>query len=160
MSVPLTLLMGLPGSGKSTWAIALTEQAPGWQVVSTDHIRMQCYGNEAVQGDWMMIWQQVQRQLRQGVSQIQDGHGQGIIYDATNVRRRHRRQFLQQAQRWGFTAIIGVWFDVPLAVCLSRNQQRSRHVPESVIIRMHRQLTGAPPSLTEPMDYLIRVKTN
>ncbi|MEO0533134.1 MAG: AAA family ATPase [Cyanobacteria bacterium P01_A01_bin.123] len=157
-SVPLACLIGLPGSGKSTWAIALTQQAPRWQIISTDQIRAQCYGDELIQGDWITIWRQAQRQFRQGIGQIQAGLCQGVIYDATNVRRRHRRQFLRQARGWGFDPIIGVWLDLPLAVCLSRNQQRSRCVPEPVILRMHRQLDGAPPSLGEPMDHLVRVR--
>lgn len=156
-AVPLVLLIGLPGSGKSTWARLFAQHAVGWQVVSTDQIRAQCYGSEAIQGDWLTIWRQVLQKFARSLHQMQLGQCRGVLYDATNVRRRDRRQFLQQVRAQGFTPIIGVWFDVPLAVCLHRNQRRSRQVPGRVILRMHRQLKGAPPSLREAMDHLIRI---
>jgi predicted kinase len=38
---------------------------------------------------------------------------------------------------------------------LARNRRRERLVPEDVILRMHRQLRDAPPTLPEGLDCLI-----
>lgn len=157
--VLLIVLIGLPGSGKSTWARQFVGQHPTYRIVSTDAIRQQLFGDEAVQGPWPQIWQQLQAQLQQGVWAIERGHCQGVIYDATNGRRRHRRDAIALARHLGFDFIIGLWFDIPLAVCLQRNQMRSRHVPPAVIERMHRQLQGAPPARQEGFDRLYRTET-
>jgi predicted kinase len=152
----LIMLIGLPGSGKSTLARQLQATLPGYILISTDAIRAALFGDEAIQGSWLLVWREVQRQFHQAVQQIQSGQAQAAIYDATNVVRRDRRQVLTQARSIGFTHITGVWLDPPLAVCLERNQKRDRQVPEAVIQRMHRRLVGAPPSLLEQLDCLVR----
>ncbi|MEM6591287.1 MAG: AAA family ATPase, partial [Cyanobacteria bacterium P01_C01_bin.73] len=103
------------------------------------------------------IWHAVEAELDQIRHSIQAGDQRGAIYDATNVKRRSRREALAHFQAWAFTPIVGIWFETPLATALERNQQRSRQVPESVILKMHRQLAGAPPDPSDGLDYLIRV---
>jgi predicted kinase len=125
--------------------------------VSTDQIRAEIYGNAGIQGDWRQIWGQVQNRWRAALADIQTGHCGGVLYDATNVRRRSRRQLLHQARTLGFTRCIGLWFDTPLDLCLQRNQARSRHVPPDVIYRMARQLAGAPPHCREGFAALMRL---
>jgi len=150
MMARLLMLIGLPGSGKSTLATRLAAQE-GWQVVSTDCIRGQLFGDEAIQGSWFQIWAEVERQLR-AIAPLPNGK---VIYDATNTRRRQRRQFISLARSWGFERVEAFWVDVPLEVCLVRNRARDRQVPVPVICTMHRQLQGAPPSLQEGFDRLV-----
>lgn len=154
--VPLILLIGLPGSGKSTWAKNFVFQHPAYHWVSTDSIRARLHGDEAEQGDWLTIWRTVQAQWRTDVAAIRQGQLAGTLYDATNVRRRYRRDAIALARQIGYTHITACWFDVPLEICLHRNRHRSRQVPEEIIYRMHRQLTGAPPTLGEGIDQLSR----
>jgi predicted kinase len=154
--VKLILLIGLPGSGKSSLAHQLLAAEPKLLLISTDNIRKQLFGNEAIQGPWFLIWQEVQRQFQQAVVQISQGVAPAAIYDATNAQRRHRREVIALARYTGFTHIIGVWLDTPIWLCLARNRRRSRQVPEEAIFRMHRQLRDAPPSLNETLDSLIR----
>jgi len=149
------LLVGIPGSGKSTWAQQFLAGHPHYQVVSTDQIRAELYGDAAIQGDWRRVWQQVRHRWQQGVEQITRGHLEGVIYDATNTRRGHRRQTIAIARGLGFDHLTLVWFDVPLEVGLRRNQLRSRQVPAEVIVKMHRQLQGAPPTLAEDVNQIL-----
>ena len=79
------------------------------------------------------------------------------IYDATNATRQHRREAIALARATGFTHIIGLWVDTPVWLCLARNRQRTRFVPEEVIFRMHHSLQDAPPTLNEGLDKLIRL---
>jgi len=152
----LILLIGLPGSGKSTLAQQLLAESPGWQLISTDAIRCQLFKNEAIQGPWPLVWQEVQRQFQQAVVQISRTPAREAIFDATNAQRRHRREVIALAHAIGFTHITGVWLDIPVWLCLARNSKRDRQVPEYVIFRMHRQLRDAPPTLQEGIDRLIR----
>lgn len=159
VTVPLILLIGLPGSGKSTWARAFVSQYPTYSLVATDAIRERLYGNEAIQGDWRRIWRTVIVEWQSGIEAVHRSEIQGVVYDATNVRRRYRRGAIATARELGFTRLTACWFDVPLAICLQRNQQRVRQVPEEILYRMHRQLTGAPPAVEEGFDELSRIVT-
>jgi len=152
----LILLIGLPGSGKSTLAQQLLLEDPRRQLISTDAIRRQLFGDEATQGSWFLIWQELHRQLQQAVEQISRSSVGVAIYDATNAQRRQRREVIALVRTTGFTQITGLWLDTPVWLCLARNRKRDRQVPEEVIFRMHRQLRDTPPTLKEGLDCLIR----
>ncbi|WP_066377962.1 MULTISPECIES: AAA family ATPase [unclassified Anabaena] len=146
----LLLLIGLPGSGKSTLAKQILSQCPQMHLISTDAIRGQLFGSEAIQGPWLLIWREIQRQLQQAIVT-----NKPVIFDATNAQRRHRREIITLAREIGFTHITGLWVRTPVWLCLARNKRRDRQVPEDIILRMHRQLRDAPPSLEEGLDNLI-----
>ncbi|MFQ3615510.1 MAG: AAA family ATPase [Cyanobacteriota bacterium] len=179
----LIVLIGLPGSGKSTLAQILLNNYgwndDGWRLVSTDAIREQLFGDEATQGPWPLIWQEVERAFR-AVTGVRSGQPvirrrsdaakppteapsdeiSHALYDATNASQRQRREVVQLGRRCGFRQITGLWLDVPLALCLERNRKRDRQVPEAIIEQMHRRLTGAPPSLSDGFDTLIHLPSN
>jgi len=152
----LILLIGLPGSGKSTLARQLVVADPKLTLISTDKIRERLFGDEIVQGVWLLVWREVQRQFQRAVIKISRGEVGAAIYDATNAQRRHRREVIISARAAGFKQIVGLWVDTPVWLCLARNRRRDRLVPEEVILRMHRQLRDAPPSLSEGLDCLLR----
>lgn len=150
----LLLLIGLPASGKSSLAQQLLAESRR-QLISTDAIRHQLFGDEAFQGPWVLVWREVQHQFQQVVAQSDSTSIGEAIYDATNAQRRNRREVITLARGAGFTHITGVWLDTPVWLCLARNRRRDRKVPEDVIFRMHRQLRDAPPTLYEGLDRLI-----
>ena len=152
----LILLVGLPGSGKSTLVGQLVAADSKLQPISTDKIRERLFGNEVIQGEWLLVWREVQRQFQRAAIQISRGEVSTAIYDATNAQRRHRREVIVYARAAGFKQIVGLWVDTPVWLCLARNRRRDRQVPEEVILRMHRQLRDAPPSLSEGLDRLLR----
>lgn len=158
LSTRLILLIGLPGSGKSTVAAKLLQARSQMRLISTDAIRSHLFGDDAMQGHWLQVWREVCKQFQQAVQQIADGHASEAIYDATNAVRRDRRRAIALARAYGFTNIIGIWLNTPLEVCLQRNRQRDRRVPEAVILRMHRCLMGAQPSVSDGCDRLIELR--
>ncbi len=147
----LILLIGLPGSGKSFLARQLVAECPSRQLISTDAIRAEIFGAESVQGPWLSVWREVQRQFQQAA--IASGEA---IYDATNAERSGRREAIALARQTGFERVSGVWLDVPVDICLQRNQQRSRQVPDEVIWRMKEKLASSPPALRDGFDELFR----
>jgi predicted kinase len=129
---------------------------PKLKLISTDKIRERLFGDEGIQGEWLLVWREVQRQFQQTAIQFWRGEIGAAIYDATNAQRRHRREVITYARAVGFQQIVGIWVDTPVWLCLARNRRRDRQVPEEVILRMHRQLRDAPPSLHEGLDRLWR----
>lgn len=156
-SIRLVVLIGLPGSGKSSFANTLLCHCPQRHLIATDTIRSHLFGDAAIQGSWLKVWREVGRQFRQTAQQIAAGQASEAIYDATNAVRRDRRRVIALARTCGFTTIIGVWLNTPLADCLQRNQQRDRQVPEAIILQMHRRLMGAPPALEDGCDRLLEI---
>ena len=149
----LFILIGLPGSGKSTLAKEIIIRYPGCKLISTDAIRAQLFGDEAIQGPWLQVWNEVQQQFQDAVA-----HTSLAIYDATNAQRRRRKEVIDFAKETGFSYITGFWLDKSLELCLERNKQRNREVPEEVIMKMYRQLSDAPPSCEEGLDELKRIR--
>lgn len=142
-------MIGLPGSGKSFLARQLVAECPSRQLISTDSIRAELFGAESVQGPWLSVWREVQRQFQQAAIASPEA-----IYDATNAERSARREAIALAKETGFERVSGVWLDVPVQLCLQRNLQRSRHVPEEVIWRMNDRICSSPPALRDGFDEL------
>lgn len=156
MNQPLNchLSIGIPGSGKSTFARILASETDGL-IISTDAIRCQLYGDETIQGNWLEIETEIFQQIELAIA----GH-QSIIYDATNVSQTWRMDFLAKAARWGNIRWIGWLLQTPIEICLERNRQRERHVPQSIVERMNESLQSSPPDRTEGMVEVYPVSWN
>ncbi len=155
------ILIGVPASGKSSLAeqmlrtSASSQQSSSLtygqtQLISPDRIREQLYGSAATQGNWAEVWTEIQQEFGNAARSQQS-----VIYDATNYKREYRKDVIAIAKEYGFKPITGIWLNVPLWICLSRNEIRDRVVPEDVIIEMYRILTYTPPSLSEGFDRIL-----
>lgn len=146
-------LVGIPGSGKSTWARQLTRSG-NHGLISSDRLREQLYGQAQIQGHWPEIEGLILHQARHHWHQ-----GRGIIYDATNVQRPWRRDILQKFQAIAPPDLSPKWIawvlESPVTRCLQRNRWRSRQVPETVIRTMARQLCQELPQPSEGFQLVI-----
>jgi len=137
--------VGFPGSGKSTWFLQ-NEANP----ISSDAIRRQLIDNEADQTINARVFEVVRFLLRQRIELRRP-----VTYlDATNLTRRERKPYITMARQYGFE-VEALWFDVPLAVCKTRNAARNRIVPESAMNLMAARFV--PPSREEGFDRIHRV---
>ncbi len=137
-------LIGVPGSGKSTFAVELAKLG-NYRIVSTDAIRQQLYGDASIQGEWSQVEEKV-------ISQIVDAIAQGdsIIYDATNAKRAWRMDLLSKLKSITPSGFWMAWYmQTPVANCKLWNQQRIRQVPDFVIENMHKSLQDFPPIAAE-----------
>jgi predicted kinase len=151
----LILLIGIPGSGKSSFVNQLLAKNPQIQLISTDMIRGEIFGNPENQGCWLLVWQEVQRKF-----ELVASRNQTAIYDATNATQYSRHQVIEIAHKAGFMKIVGIWLRTPIWLCLARNKRRQRCVPESIIFQMYAQLQSIPPSTTEGFDDLVEMFGN
>ena len=129
MTTPLLchLMIGPPASGKSTVA-ALLAPMLGAELIATDDIRAQLYGDPAVQGCWPEVEQELHRRIRAAVAT-----GRPVLVDATHARRPWRLALTQGLALPLPVQWVGWWLRTPREVCLAWNQQRSRAVPAAVI---------------------------
>lgn len=142
----IIVLVGLPGSGKSTYLKKL-----GTAGLASDKIRLLLADDETDQSVQKHIFQTLRYLLRQRLAV-----GRPVTYiDATNLTPRERRPYLEIARKRGCTA-EAVFFDVPLETCRKRNQRRPRVVRDDVLLRMAARLT--PPTRAEGFARITVVK--
>ncbi|HIK12474.1 MAG TPA: ATP-binding protein [Oscillatoriaceae cyanobacterium M33_DOE_052] len=145
------LLIGPPGSGKSTFAAKLM-QLGNYKIISSDGIRKQLYGDENTQGNWGEIEAEIIAQMVNAVAGKQP-----IIYDATNAKRGWRMDMLRkvaiavttQGKGLRKPEWVGWHLRTPLAKCKEWNRNRSRKVPETVIEMGYQSLRDFPPMMAE-----------
>lgn len=129
------VMVGAPGSGKSTHAGLLAERDNAF-VICGDYVRAYLYGDEAVQGDWNDIQDRIEELLSEAC-------GMSVVMDGTHYCARYRKETLSLLRSYGYDEIEAIVVNPSLETCLRQNSQRSRKVPEYVIHKMHSVLQSS-----------------
>lgn len=132
----LWLLVGIPGSGKSTWVKEQMKTNPGaW--CSRDNVRFSMVGEDedyfARENEVFEAW------IFSIQAAIRNNSIENVYIDATHLNEKSRNKVLNRLNLEG-VALNAVVFNTPLEICLERNAQRTGRacVPETAIRNMYK----------------------
>lgn len=137
---------GLPGSGKSTWALArVRADEGGTKRVNKDDLRRMLDA-----GEWSKANEKFILVARDVLVANILGHGHNVIVDDTNLAPKHEATLRQLARNVSNSTGKPVGFeikdftDVPVDVCIKRDLERLHSVGEKVIRDMWRKYLFEP----------------
>lgn len=138
----VTMMSGLPGSGKDTWLSKNRSELP---VVSLDGIRGEL-NVEATdnQGD---VVQLARERCRESLRS-----GESFAFNATNLLRQTRQRWIDLFADYGARIEI-VYVEPPLSSILNQNRRREKTVPENVIRKLAEKCE--PPTWAEAHDLIL-----
>jgi len=126
----LVVLVGMSGSGKSTWAAAHFEPE---QIVSSDMLRAVVGAGEdditASDDAFMLLEQIVERRTKRRLTTVVDTLGLDPL---------RRQAWVGRARQYAMPCVC-VAFSTPLAECRVRNRERHKSVPQRVLAGQARQ---------------------
>jgi len=133
----IIVLVGLPGSGKSTYA-----ERQGVTPLSSDLIRQLLADDATDQSIHARVFNCMRYLLRHRLA-----IGRPVTYmDATHLTPGEREPYIRIARAYGCD-VEAIFFDSPLEICMERNRSRVRIVPEEAMQMMAAKLT--PPTVEE-----------
>ena len=131
-----TMLVSIPGAGKSTYAQKRVAENSNVVWVSSDAIREELWGDANDQQNPAQVFEEM---FARTVAAMKSG--KEVIYDATNLSAKKRKATLtrlRQALRFQFCA-RAIVITCSISECKRRQGDRDRKVPDEVIDRMVRQ---------------------
>ncbi|GJM68675.1 hypothetical protein HMSSN036_08910 [Paenibacillus macerans] len=118
------MLAGIPGSGKSHYAKECCKRHRA-VLVATDSIRERLFGSEARQKNTYLVFQQAHAEIEQALAA-----GRNVVFDATNVGRDRRVQFLQKFKDVPVECHICA---TPYEIARERIRARKRKIEDKVL---------------------------
>lgn len=125
----LILLVGIPGSGKTTYAEKYIEEYESTIHLSSDKIRKELYNDESIQGDPNEVFSLMQKRAVEALN-----NGKSVVYDATNMTRKDRAGIIAACPKFAKIECHIIWS--PIETCIERDASRKRTVGKEVIDRM------------------------
>jgi predicted kinase len=144
----VVLAIGLPGSGKSSWF-----KRHNIHPLSSDLLRELLFDDSLEQRFQDLVFSNLRSMLKARLIARRPLN----YVDATNLTPHDRHSWIKLAKDYGYD-VQGLFFDVPLEICLERHQKRGRAVPEDIMRKMAVKLK--PPTFEEGFSKItvVRVK--
>ena len=146
----LVVMVGLPGSGKSTVAdnifikSTLEDSIRKPIIHSSDALRKELFGSENVQEDPTKVFAELHKRIKENLKD-----GKDVVFDVTNINKKKRIAFLNELKRIDCNKICVVVM-TPYDICIRQDAKRDRVVGDAPIKKMYMNWT--PPSQTEGFD--------
>jgi len=127
----LILTIGLPGSGKSTWAQGQAAKGLVDLVIERDIIREQLTGDRRNHTQEPLVTRAHFSQVKWSLQA-----GRTVVVADTNLKRRYTREWKRLAEECGAEYEEVSFMHVPVTECIRRDAERDNPVGEEVILRM------------------------
>lgn len=152
----LHIVMGIPGSGKSTWiANHLNSSKEKW--ISRDEVRFSMVAEDE---EYFSKEKAVFKVFIERINSALDG-GFDVFADATHLNKASRNKLLRAIKTKEIPNVDVIWIKTPLNECFKRNNNRigtRSFVPKSVIRRMFYQVEK--PTFEEGFNTIYIVEDN
>lgn len=127
-----TMMVGLPGAGKSTYAEKYAREHDAL-LISSDDMRELILGdvNNHDKEDQNYLFNVINNMIRDALECKEN-----VVYDATNMLRKHREALLKYIGDGYYKRCIII--AKTIEECFAQNLTRERQVPQDVIIRMYK----------------------
>lgn len=137
------LTIGIPASGKSTYSLDMVSKNPNVVRVCRDDIRFMTKNSPILTSKGEeLVTKIVEDTIRSSIS-----NGFDVIVDQTNCNLKTMNKMMKFCR--SIDDVTLVKFDINIDEALSRNRQRDRQVPESVIRKMHNSMRSVTDKYTE-----------
>ena len=120
----LVMLVGVAGSGKSTYAKRYCQD---YEIFSSDELRKELYGDVNNQNHNDKLFQILYKRISKALSEKKN-----CLFDATNLNTKRRTSFLNYIKHIDCFKEC-VILATPIELCIKQNLSRERQVPEYVI---------------------------
>ncbi len=144
----LTILVGVPASGKSIYAKKINDA--NTVVLSSDAIRKELLHDEKDQSNKQLIFRKLYSRARKSLDE-----GKNVVIDATSINIFERARVLRNFKDYNLHK-IAIVFDTPIEVCIQRDAERERTVGADIVKYYYNKFQM--PSLEEGFDEIKVVK--
>ena len=152
MNNTLYIAVGLPGSGKSTYAKNFIKDKD-IEYLSSDSLRAVYGKSEEDQTVTPLVFGHIKRKVDEFLKD-----GKNVLVDATSVNRKERSDYINSAKKYG-AKVVAIVFKMDRQGLIDRNKKRGeqggRVVPDWVIDKMLNKFEE--PSYSEGIDVMIYV---
>jgi len=152
MNNTLYITVGLPGSGKSTYAKNFIKDKDV-EYLSSDSLRAVYGKDETDQSVTSIVFGHIKRKVDEFLKD-----GKNVLVDATSVNRKERSDYINTAKKYG-AKVVAIVFKMDRQGLIDRNKKRGeqggREVPTFVIDKMLAKFVE--PSYDEGIDVIIYV---
>lgn len=129
MKKKLIVTVGLPRSGKSTWAMKYSEQT-NTPIVNPDSLRLALHGQTFLKQMEPYVWALSKTMVE---TLFNTGY-KSVIIDATHTKKPWRKQW--KSKKWD---VVFVVFNTPVETCLDRAKNTDKEYLIPVIKRMAKE---------------------
>lgn len=148
MTKILTILSGVPGSGKSTYAAKMKDTT----VVSSDALRIELTGELQNFTKEIEVWTRFKQDIIDASFKVDS-----VVADATILTNNLRMHWFERFKGY-FDEIHLVWFNLPFSVCWERNLRRKQPVPLDPCANMFRKFEKPNAEVEENFDKITEIK--
>lgn len=136
-SKKLHIVIGIPGSGKSTYALKLIKQNNNWVRVNRDDIRINNFGTEHNPH----IENQVTK-IEHFIIHSSLESGYNVVVDNCNIKLSYRNEYKKIAESVGNVLYDEHFVNTSFNQCIEWNKSRARQVPEDILVKFYKQASS------------------